>query len=159
MTPPTRPPSPLFLHSHYLPFTPSRETCSPLLPPSPLFFLPFPLPSEFLARETSSRRVHLPSSAVNYGLTTWIIENPDRVLSFFFFSPPSLRLKFDMEKEGEEEGKGQRKFGGSLTFSIERTWRMTTERGGLIFKRWKFSMQSSWTFLRPSFFLWWNIYI
>lgn len=77
-----------------------------------------------------------------------------RTVSFlsFFFLPPSLRLKFDMEKEGEEEGKGQRKFGGSLTFSIERTWRMTTERGGLIFKRWKFSMQSSWNFTKLSFF-------
>lgn len=106
MTPPTRPPSPLFLHSHYLPFTPSRETCSPLLPPSPLFFLPFPLPSEFLARETSSRRVHLPSSAVNYGLTTWIIENPDRVLSFFFFLSSLSSIEIRHGKGGRRGREG-----------------------------------------------------
>lgn len=123
-------------------FSPSRETCSPLLLSSPLLY--FSCLSLFRPNFSREKRLR---DAFRFAVEKRFVHPPQgwitasrpglsktRTVSFlfsFFF----LRLKFDVEKEGE----GARKFGGSLTFSTERTWRMT-ERGGLIFKRWKFSM-------------------
>lgn len=127
-------------------FSPSRETCSPLLLSSPLLY--FSCLSLFRPNFSREKRLRVsfrrretfrpPSSGLNYGFTTWIIENPDRVLSFLFFFP-STEIRRGKGGRRGDRSKGARKFGGSLTFSTERTWRMT-ERGGLIFKRWKFSM-------------------
>lgn len=129
-------------------FSPSRETCSPLLLSSPpLYFSCLSLFRPNFSREkrlrdafrfaVEKRFVHPPQgwiTASRPGLSK------TRTVSFlFFFFFPSTEIRRGKGGRRGDRSKGASKFGGSLTFSTERTWRMT-ERGGLIFKRWKFSM-------------------
>lgn len=128
-------------------FSPSRETCSPpLLSSPPLYFSCLSLFRPNFSREkrlrdafrfaVEKRFVHPPQgwiTASRPGLSK--TRTVSFLFSFFSFDWNSTWKR----REKGDRSKGASKFGGSLTFSTERTWRMT-ERGGLIFKRWKFSM-------------------
>lgn len=108
MTPPTRPPSPLFLHFHYLPF-PLLEKLARLLssPLLPSIFPAFPSSVRiFRARNVFATRFVSPSRNVSSTLLRAELRLHD--LDYrkpgpcpFFFSFFFLRLKFDVEKEGE----------------------------------------------------------